>query len=457
MPNLRVLIVDDEKASRQMMAKALTKQGYKVSEAGSADEAVAVAENTFFEMALLDIKMPGRSGLELLPELKASNPDLQAIMVSALWTFESAMEAMKKGAFDYLKKPLDLQVLLATLSRAGDRHFLLAENRYLREELDEPYRDENIIMASPAMREVFSTVARAAGSDTTVLVRGESGTGKEVVARALHRASPRAKRNFIALNCAAIPETLLEAELFGSEKGAYTGATTRRIGRFELASGGTLFLDEIGDMPTMVQAKLLRILEQKTFERLGGTETIQTDCRIITATHQDLEEMVKEGTFREDLYYRLNVIQIPIPPLRQRTEDILPLVESFIKRFGSGRPNPITGITPAVKDAILSYTWPGNVRELQNAIERACVLARGDVLDLSDFPERITDRGEATQQSNNQTGASPTLPLAEVERRHILRALEFHNWTLAQTASSLGIHRNTLRLKMNEYGIQKDG
>lgn len=454
MPNLRVLIVDDEKASREMMAGALEKQGYAVTEAGSAEEATAAAENTAFELALLDIKMPGRSGLELLPDLKASNPDLQAIMVSALWTFETAMEAMKKGAFDYLKKPLDLEVLMATLQRAGERHWLLAENRYLKEKLEEPYRDENVIMASPAMREVFSTVARAADSEVTVLVRGESGTGKEVVARALHRASSRAARSFIAVNCAAIPETLLEAELFGSEKGAYTGATQRRIGRFELASGGTLFLDEIGDMPTSIQAKLLRVTEHQTFERLGGTETIQTDCRIVAATHQDLEAMVQDGRFREDLYYRLNVIQIVIPPLRERLEDMMPLVESFISRFNQGRTEPISGITPEVKDALLSYRWPGNVRELLNAIERACVLARGDALTIADFPSHISRTDDGGTDST-ETGLSPTLPLAEVERRHILRALGYHNWALAQSAESLGIHRNTLRLKMNEYGISK--
>ncbi|HUU45614.1 MAG TPA: sigma-54 dependent transcriptional regulator [Acidobacteriota bacterium] len=454
MPSLRVLIVDDEKPSRETMAGGLKKQGYQVTEADSADAAIAVAEKTFFEIALLDIKMPGRSGLELLPDLLRSNPDLQAIMVSALWTFESAMEAMKKGAFDFLKKPLDLEELLATLERAGERHWLLAENRYLKEKLEEPYRDENIIMASAAMREVFSTVARAADSDASVLVRGESGTGKEVVARALHRASSRSARSFIAVNCAAIPETLLEAELFGSEKGAYTGAIARRIGRFELASGGTLFLDEIGDMPPSIQAKLLRILEQKTFERLGGTETIHTDCRVVTATHQDLEEMVKESKFREDLYYRLNVIQIVIPPLRERSEDILPLIDTFITRFNHGRTRPITGITPAVKDALLSYSWPGNVRELLNAIERACVLVRGDVLDLADFPPRIGQKDEAAE-SITDGGESPSLPLAEVERRHIIRTLQHHNWALAQTAASLGIHRNTLRLKMNEYGIRK--
>jgi DNA-binding NtrC family response regulator len=454
MPSLRVLIVDDEKSQRDLIGDGLEKLGYLVTKASSADEAVAAAEKTFFEIALLDIKMPGRSGLELLSDLKATNPDLQAIMVSAHGTFETGLEAMKKGAFDFLKKPIDLPQLLNLLERAGERHWLLAENRYLKEKLEGPYLDDNPVIASAKMREVFSTVARAADADATVLVRGESGTGKELVARALHRASSRASRGFIAVNCAALPETLLEAELFGAEKGAYTGATARRIGRFELATGGTLFLDEIGDVPTSVQAKLLRALEQKSFERLGGTETIKTDCRVVTATHQDLEEMVKAGEFREDLYYRLNVIQINIPPLRERPEDIVPLIETFIERQNHGRERPIEGITHAAKDALLSYTWPGNVRELLNAVERACVLARGTALDVEDFPPSITAGGK--DQPLDGTGEAPTLPLSEVERRHIIRALDHHNWALAQTAASLGIHRNTLRLKMRDYNITQE-
>jgi len=453
MPNLRVLIVDDEKSQRELLGGALRKQGYTVVEAGSADEAVAAADKRFFEIALLDIKMPGRSGLELLAELKAVNPDLQAIMVSAHGTFETGLEAMKKGAFDFLKKPIDLPQLLSVLGRAGERHWLLAENRYLREKLEAPFLDESPVILSPAMKEVFSVVARAADSDATVLVRGESGTGKELVARALHRASRRAEKSFIAVNCAALPETLLEAELFGAEKGAYTGAVARRIGRFELASGGTLLLDEIGDVPAAVQAKLLRVLEQKSFERLGGTETIKSDCRLVAATNQNLEEMVKQGKFREDLYYRLNVIQIVIPPLRERPDDILPLIDSCIKRFNRGRRGQVAGITAAAKDALLSYRWPGNVRELINAVERACVLARGDVLDAQDFP--LSEAGKIREGPAGVSADLPTLPLAEVEKRHILRALQYHEWALAQTAESLGIHRNTLRLKMKEYGIEQ--
>ncbi|MBD3297847.1 MAG: response regulator, partial [candidate division Zixibacteria bacterium] len=409
MDGLRVLVVDDEKSQRDLMGGALEKQGYAVTKAGSIDEALAAAEKTFFEIALLDIKMPGGSGLDLLEQLKTSNPDLQAIIVSAHGTFEHGLEAMKKGAFDFVTKPIDLPQLMNSLQRALERHWLLAENRYLRERLEEPFRDDNIVYNSPRMTEVFSTVKRAAESDTTVLVRGESGTGKEVVARALHRASSRAEKSFIAVNCAALPETLLEAELFGAEKGAYTGSTARRIGRFELATGGTLFLDELGDVPAAIQAKLLRVLEQKTFERLGGTETIRSDCRVVAATHRNLEELVKQGTFREDLYYRLNVIQIHIPPLRERPEDIKPLIETFIKRFNRDRSQPIEGITAAAKDALLRYHWPGNVRELLNAVERACVLARGTALDVRDFPVSIAVGGESA--ADEPGGPAPTLPM----------------------------------------------
>ena len=452
MPNLRVLIVDDEKAQRDLVGKALTGQGYTVTDAGSADEALAAVKDTYPEIALLDISMPGRSGLELLAELKKINPDLQAIMVSAHADFDKGLEAMKKGAFDFLKKPVELTDLFAVVSRAAERHWLLAEVRYYRDEAEKPYRDDAVVISSDAMREVFSTVTRAADSDATVLIRGESGTGKELVARALHRASKRKDKNFIAVNCAAIPETLLEAELFGAEKGAYTGATAKRIGRFELAAGGTIFLDEIGDMPQSIQAKLLRALEDKSFERLGGNDTITSDSRVVAATHQNLEEMVKEGKFREDLYYRLNVIQITIPPLRNRPQDILPLVDAFIKRQHRSRGQGIRGITPAAKDLILSYHWPGNVRELLNAIERACVLARGDVLDVSDFALAIV----AGASPSAQPADMPTMPLADVEKRHIRRALEHHGYALAQTAETLGIHRNTLRQKMKEYGLERE-
>ena len=447
---LRVLVVDDEQAQRELVAGFLKKQGYSVTTAGSAEEALTVSAGRFFEIAVLDMKMPGKNGLELYAELKKSDPHLQAVFLTAFGNLETAVEAMKTGAFDFLTKPVDLNHLLAILDKAGEKHLLLAENRFLREKLEEPYRDSEIIAASPAMQEVFSTVARVAQSDSTVLIHGESGTGKELVARALHRAGPRAKKNFIPINCAAVPETLLEAELFGAERGAFTGAVARRIGRFELADGGTLFLDEVGDTPLSIQAKLLRVLESKSFERLGGTETIETDVRVIAATHQDLEARTTAGSFRSDLFYRLNVIQIALPPLRARPEDILPLVEKTIGRQSAKLNKTITGVTPQAKDVLLSYPWPGNVRELLNLIERACVLSRHDVLDAVDFP---IPAGRDARPHGVVPLADANTPLNVVERNHILRVLEAHGWQLQQSADILGVHRNTLRQKMKDYEL----
>ena len=449
---LRVLVVDDEAPQRELVAGFLKKQGYSVTTAGSAEEALALSEGRFFEIAVLDMKMPGRSGLELYAELKKSDPHLQAVFVTAYGKLETAVEAMKTGAFDFLTKPVDLNHLLAILNKAGEKHLLLAENRFLREKLEEPYQDSDIITVSPAMQAVFSTVARVAQSDSTVLIRGESGTGKELIARALHRAGARAKRNFIPINCAAVPETLLEAELFGAERGAYTGAVARRVGRFELADGGTLFLDEIGDMPLSIQAKLLRVLESKSFERLGGTETIETDVRVIAATHQHLEARIADHSFRDDLFYRLNVIQVLLPPLRDRLEDILPLVVRTIGRQNAKLNKSISGITPQAKDVLLSYPWPGNVRELLNLVERACVLSRRDVLDLDDFP---IPAGRESRLHAAVPLADTNTPLSVVERNHILRVLEAHDWQLQQSADILGIHRNTLRQKMKEYKLSR--
>jgi len=449
---LRVLVVDDETPQLKLVGGFLKKQGYSVTTAGSAEEAEKAAEGKFFEIAVLDMKMPGKSGLELLFELKKTNPDIQAVFVTAYGVLETAVEAMKIGAFDFLIKPVDLSHLAAILKKAGEKHLLLDENRYLRERLEEEYLDSEIVAEAPAMKEVFSTVTRVAQSDSTVLIRGESGTGKELVARALHRAGSRQKKNFIAISCAAMPETLLEAELFGAERGAYTGAVTRRIGRFELAHAGTLFLDEVGDMPQSIQPKLLRVLESKSFERLGGNETIETDVRVIAATHQELEKKIGDGTFREDLFYRLNVIQIVLPPLRDRLEDILPLVENSINRQNKELNKNITGITPQAKDVLLGYPWPGNVRELLNLVERACVLSRRDVLDVDDFP---IPAGEGAGPTSVLPLTDTKTPLKTVERNHILRVLKAYDWQLQQAADILGIHRNTLRQKMKDYGISR--
>ena len=341
----RILVVDDEETQREMLGGFLKKEGYSVSLADSGEEALKFCQDKFFEVALIDLKMPGMDGIGLLSKLKEINPEIQVIVMTAYASIETAVEAMKQGAFNYVNKPVDLEELRINIKKALENQKILTENRYLKEQLNEKYKDLNLIGESKAIKEVLSTVARVAKSDSTVLIRGESGTGKELVARAIHALSDRANQRFISLSCAAIPETLLESELFGYEKGAFTGATRRKEGRFELADSGTLFLDEIGDLSLETQVKLLRVIETQEFERLGGEETIKVDVRIISATNQDLEKKIKEKSFREDLYYRLNVISIFIPPLRERKEDIIPLVDHFIEKSNQKTGKNIQGLT----------------------------------------------------------------------------------------------------------------
>ena len=444
----RILIVDDEKSQRDMLAGFLEKEGYSVVIAESGFEAIKLCEDKYFEVALIDLKMPGMDGIELLSRLKEMNPEIQVIMMTAYGTVESAVEAMRLGAYHYVNKPINLDELKLNIKKALERYHLLSENKYLRTELEEKFRDVKIIGESKTIQEVLSTVSRVAKSKSTVLIRGESGTGKELVARAIHALSDRKDQRFIPVSCAALPETLLESELFGHEKGAFTGAVKRREGRFELADGGTLFLDEIGDIPRETQVKILRAIEFQEFERLGGKDTLKVDVRIISATNQDLEKKINDGTFREDLYYRLNVISIFIPPLRERKEDLLPLVDHFIKKANQKCGKSIKGITTEVKDIILNYDWPGNVRELENGIERGVVLSRTDVIDKSDLPYFGLFKSKETIPSAN-------LSLRDMEKNHILNTLKMTDWNLSKTADILGIHRNTLRLKMKEYGIEK--
>ncbi len=449
MISYRILIVDDEKSQRDMLAGFLEKEGYSIATAESGFEAIELCENKYFEVALIDLKMPGMDGIELLQKLKEMNPEIQAIMITAHGSIETAVEAMKLGAYHYVNKPINLDELKLNIKKALENYHLLAENKYLKEELEEKYKDVQIIGESKAIKEVLSTVSRVAKSKSTVLIRGESGTGKELVARAVHVLSDRADQRFIPVSCAALPETLLESELFGHEKGAFTGAIKRREGRFELADSGTLFLDEIGDIPLETQVKLLRAIEFQEFERLGGKETLKVDVRIISATNQDLEKKINEGTFREDLYYRLNVISVFIPPLRERKEDLMLLVDHFIEKANQKCGKSIKGITTKVKDIILDYDWPGNVRELENAIERGVVLSRTDVIDKNDLPYFGLIKSKETIPSTNLT-------LKDMEKNHILNTLKMTDWNLGKTAEILGIHRNTLRLKMKEYGIEKE-
>jgi len=441
----RILVVDDEESQREMLGGFLKKEGYSIALANSGEAALKLCLDKFFEVALIDLKMPGMDGIELFAKLKEINPEIQVIVMTAYGSVETAVEAMKKGAFYYVNKPIDLEELKINIKKALENQKILAENRYLKEQLEEKYKDLKIIGESKAIKEVLSTVARVAESDSTVLVRGDSGTGKELVARAIHALSHRAAQKFIFLSCAAIPETLLESELFGYEKGAFTGATRRKVGRFELADSGTLFLDEIGDLSLETQVKLLRVIETQEFERLGGKETVRVNVRIISATNQDLENKIREKTFREDLYYRLNVITIFIPPLRERKEDIIPLVNHFIQKYNQRCGKNIQGLTQEAKEILFSYPWPGNIRELENVIERAIVLSRGEAIDKSDLAYLSFQRAEELPS---------TLFLKDLEKNHILKVLEKTGGNLSQAAELLGIHRNTLRLKMKEYQIK---
>ncbi len=446
----RILIVDDEESQRRQLAGFLQKQDFSVTTAESGPQAIGICQNHNFEIALIDLKMPEMDGIELLQKLREINPEIQVIMMTAYGSVESAVEAMRLGAYHYVSKPINLEELKLNISKALERYHLLFENKYLKQELEERYKDLQIIGESKSIKEVLSTVSRVAKTRSTVLIRGETGTGKELVARAIHALSDRSGRQFVPVSCAALAESLLESELFGHEKGAFTGAIRRREGRFELADSGTLFLDEVGDIPPETQVKILRVIESQEFERLGGKETLKVDVRLMAATNQDLERKIEEKSFREDLYYRLNVISIFIPPLRERKEDILVLVDHFINKANQKSGKAIRGITPEVKDLILNYDWPGNVRELENVIERGVVLSRTEVIDKRDLPYF----GLVPSRAGPQT-APASASLKEVEKEHILRVVNQNDWNLNKTAEVLGIHRNTLRLKMKEYGIER--
>jgi len=454
MQNLRILIVDDEEKQRTMLKGFLSKKGFDCSMAGSAEEALKMYEKRGFEIALLDMKMPGEDGLTLLKKLKSLDPQIQAVMMTAYGTVETAVDAMQSGAYHYISKPIDLDELLALIDRAGEKHHLLRENQYLKSELERVEGGGQIIGDSEPIQQIKSTISRVAKTGATVLITGESGTGKELAAKALHDLSDRRGERFVAVACAALPETLLESELFGHVKGAFTGATMNKTGRFEAADKGTLFLDEIGDISPEVQVKLLRVLETMQFEKVGSSDPIKVDVRVIAATNRDLKARIEEGKFREDLYYRLNVINIHMPPLRERREDIMTLVENFIEINNGKLGCEIRGVTPPAKDILLSYDWPGNVRELINIVERASVLARGDVIDASDL-SGIAPSTSADVVTEKFITDSDVPALKDIEREHIRKVLDYTNWNMAKTSDLLGIHRNTLRLKIKEYELEQ--
>ncbi len=443
---MHILVVDDEESQRTLLAGFLEKKDYTVATAASGKEAIEKNRTIGFDLTILDLKMPEIDGIETMAKMKEIDPETYFIILTGYGTVESAVEAMKLGAYDYLSKPVNLDELELMIERVHEEQTVHRELEVLREEIEEKFEAESFVAESPKMKEVLSLISRVAKSDSTILIHGESGTGKELVARLIHHVSNRRNNRFIPISCAALPETLLESELFGYERGAFSGAEKRKIGKFELAHKGTLFLDEIGDLPLSTQVKLLRVLQEFTFERLGSNMPITVDVRLISATNQELTKKISDGTFREDLYYRLNVISIELPPLRERKEDIKPLVEHFIDKFCGRDKTKIRGISRDALDKILRYDWPGNIRELENVIERAAVLCRSSLIESRDVPLKADiDRKMYDAESLN-----------EVEKEHIRMILKKTGWNLSEAAKKLGIHRNTLRLKIKEYEITKE-
>lgn len=443
-----VLIVEDEKNTREGLQRALRKN-YQTILAGNGERALHLIKTNKVDVVLTDLRMPGMDGLTLVRKVLAKDPSPVCILLTAYGSIESAVEAMKAGAYDFLTKPINLDQLDLVLRRALHSRQLESDNRSLRSQLDKKFGMENIVGKSSAMETLFDLIRQVAPSKATVLIQGESGTGKELVAHAIHRLSPRASGPFIGVHCAALSQNLLESELFGHEKGAFTGATERRQGRFELAEGGTLFLDEISDMDTATQVKLLRVLEERTYERVGGEETLEADIRLITATNRDPAKLISEGTFRQDLFFRLNVVTIIIPPLRERTDDIPLLVRHFIREFAQENKKNIEGITPEAMHEFFAYPWPGNVRELRNTIERMVVLTRGKKLTVRDLPPSIRVDSRQTLALGNKS----TISIKEASRQTIIAALDANHDNRSRAAKQLGISRRTLHRKLHEFGL----
>jgi DNA-binding NtrC family response regulator len=446
-----ILVADDEPVQRESLAAWLSEDGYSVTTAASGLEAVARARERDFDVAFLDLKMPpGMDGIETMREIKKLSPGTTPIIITAFATVDTAIAAMKEGAHEYIVKPCNPQEISLLLSRLRRLRNLERENVILRRKLSRQYRFQDMVSKNGRMHEIFALVREIASLKSTVLIRGESGTGKELVAQAIHSVGDRATRPFVAVSCAALTETLLESELFGHEKGSFTGAHARKKGKFELADGGTIFLDEIGDISPKLQLDLLRILEERSFFRVGGSDEVRVDVRVIASTNANLPEAVAEGTFRDDLYYRLNVIEIRLPPLRERREDVPVLAREFIERISTEMGREAVDLDDAALAVLMNHEWPGNVRELENAIERALVTCRGRALSDSDFAFLAAD---APERSGWRVPAD--LPLEEIEKRVIAAALRRHGGNIKETAAVLGIDRSTLYEKIRRYGIPR--
>jgi len=447
-----ILAVDDEKSQREILTVILEGEGYTVETASNVSQAVSLYRSQPVDLVLTDLSMPERDGLALLDDLIRFDPDVIVVLITAHGTVGSAVEAMKKGAFDYLEKPLDREELLITVARAFEKLNLVKENRRLRQQLHEKFKIEQILGHHPLMQEVFRVIRKVAPSQATVLITGESGTGKELVARALHAESGRKGRPFRALNCAAIPETLIESELFGYEKGAFTGAQGRHIGLFEAVDQGTLFLDEIGNLSLALQAKLLRVLQEKEIRRIGGREDIKVDVRVVAATNRKLATAIKQGSFREDLFYRLNVVSINLPPLRDRVTDIPELLEHFLKKFGAESGKTIQGVTHQALRVLMEYPWPGNVRELESVIERAMLLCEHERIDVADFPAELRSSPTLLDRTDFDL-PNEGFSLEEFERQLLEKAMVRSNGVIAKAAKMLGLSYKTMQYRLEKFQL----
>src|SRR6187431_56800 len=451
----RILIADDHDALRRGLTRALTAANHEVEEAPNGNQAIERLHEGHFDVVLSDLKMGGSDGLDVLRTTKTLHPTTAVILMTAFGSVHTAVEAMKIGAFDYVQKPFEIEEMELKVEKALEHRRLKHEIEYLRHTQGDIYDFDRIIGASGALQSVLAIVKKVAKSNTTCLIRGETGTGKELIAGAIHHNSLRATRNFVKVNCAALQENLLESELFGHEKGAFTGADRQRVGRFEQADGGTLFLDEIGDMSPSTQAKILRVLQEHEFERLGGTRTLRVDVRLIAATNRDLPSMVQAGDFREDLYYRLNVVSIEMPPLRERKDDIVPLASSFIRRFAAELKKKIDGIDGDAQKLLMRYNWPGNIRELENTIERAMLLAEGRAIGTGDLRLGEVSTAGSGRDHPPVVKIPPTgIPLEEIERHALLEALKMSNWVQKDAAELLSISPRVMNYKIKTLGIE---
>ncbi len=452
-PKIKILVTDDEPSQRKMLKANLSLEGFEVYEADDGETAIKKVSEEFFDLILMDNRMSNMDGIEALKQIKKISPGIPVIIITAYASVETAVEALHSGAHDYLTKPLDVEELKIKVRQTLEFWRLKQENKLQRQRMENLFDTSKIVGRSAKMKNVLETVAMVAPTEASVLILGESGTGKELIANALHHGSNRSEKRFVKINCAALPETLLESELFGHEKGAFTGAVNRKPGRFEMADGGTILLDEIGEMTFSTQAKLLRALQEREIEPVGSTKTIEVDVRIIASTNRNLNEEVTKGNFREDLFYRLNVVPIEIPPLRERREDVSLLIDHFLAIYNEKNGREVQGFHPRALDAVMRYDWPGNIRELENVVERSVILTRDDYVMYQDLPESIRGATGEVYEKEIREGLRPGMSIKEMERELILKTLEDNDGNRTRTSAILGITRRTLQHKLKEYEI----